>query len=284
MTDPAAIRTRLAALSADAGDGGTRGERREEPSRAALDLRRRAVAAAATAYGAAHGHPTEAATRGRTRWAVSRRAATAAVLGLALLAGIVVLRTLPREPAVTVELDPLPGAVEPGGESAAAPAAMPGPTAVPGPTTVPATEIVVHVVGEVASPGVVRLPAGSRVTDALDAAGGATGSADLAALNLARTLTDGEQVRVPAPGEAGAVPGSPGGSAPPGGPAAPLDLNAATAADLDALPGIGPVLAERIVAWRTANGRFSRVAELTEVSGIGPALLADLEPLVTVPG
>lgn len=274
MTDPAAIRTRLAALSADAGGGGTRGERDEEPSRAALDLRHRAVAAAATAYGAAHGHPTEAASRGRTRWAVSRRAATAAVLGLALLAGIVVLRTLPREPVVTVELDPLPGAVEPVGGSAAAPAN--GPTTVP--TAAPATEIVVHVVGEVVIPGVVRLPAGARVTDALDAAGGATSAADLAALNLARTLTDGEQVRVPAPGEATALPGLPGGA-----PAA-LDLNAATAPELDALPGIGPVLAERIVAWRTANGRFSRVAELTEVSGIGPALLADLEPLVAVTG
>ncbi len=111
MTDPAAIRTRLAALSADAGGADT--------SQTARELRHRAITAAATAYSAAHGHPTEAAARGRTRWAVSRRAATAAVLGLALLAGIVALRTLPREPVVTVELDPLPGAVEAVGEQEA---------------------------------------------------------------------------------------------------------------------------------------------------------------------
>ena len=264
MTDPAAIRTRLAALSADAGGADT--------SQTARELRHRAITAAATAYSAAHGHPTEAAARGRTRWAVSRRAATAAVLGLALLAGIVALRTLPREPVVTVELDPLPGTVEAVGEQEAGVAPVGEIAAGAAPA-----EIVVHVVGEVATPGVVRLPAGSRVTDALDAAGGATAAADLAALNLARTLADGEQVRVPAPGDPAAAPAAPGTPT-------VLDLNAASATELDALPGIGPVLAERIVTWRAANGRFTRVAELTEVSGIGPALFADLEPLVTVAG
>ena len=248
------------------------GTRPDEPSGPALELRRRAIAAAATAYSAAHGHPTEAAARGRIRWAVSRRAATAAVLALAVLGGVVALRTLPDEPAVLVEIDPRPA---PGGT---ANAVEPVGTQEPRPTSTAAT-IVVHVVGEVTAPGVVQLPAGSRVTDAVEAAGGPTTGADLGALNLARTLADGEQVRVPAPGEA---PVAAAGAAAPG--PGPVDLNAATVADLDALPGIGPVLAERIVTWRTANGRFTRVAELAEVAGIGPAVLADLESLVVVAG
>ena len=127
-----------------------------------------------------------------------------------------------------------------------------------------------HVVGEVRRPGVVHLPSGSRVTDALDAAGGATAEADLAAVNLARVLADGEQVVVPGPQSAEASAG------------AGLDLNSADAAALDALPGIGPVLAARIVAWRTEHGRFSTVEELAEVSGIGPALLDGLRGLVRV--
>ena len=196
MADPAAIRTRLAALAGEPGQPGQPGD--DAPPTPALELRRRAITAAATAYAAAHGHPTEAATPARTRWAVSRRAATAAVLGLALLAGVVALRTLPREPVVTVELDPAPGAVEPG---VVEPVPGPGEAA-------PTGEIVVHVVGEVVAPGVVRLPVGSRVTDAVEAAGGATAAADLAALNLARTLTDGEQGRVTAPGRALARPGA----------------------------------------------------------------------------
>ncbi|PPK94156.1 competence protein ComEA [Kineococcus xinjiangensis] len=145
--------------------------------------------------------------------------------------------------------------------------------------------VVVHVVGRVARPGVVELPGGSRVAQALDAAGGAAPDADLGRLNLARVLVDGEQLHVPAPGEPAPGP-PPGGSAAPGVPAAAggpgqvLDLNTATVHDLDALPGVGPVLAERIVAWRGEHGRFSQVEQLGEVEGIGPKLLAGLRDLV----
>jgi competence protein ComEA len=159
--------------------------------------------------------------------------------------------------------------------------------------------VVVHVAGEVRRPGVQTLPAGSRVVDAVAAAGGALPRADLDGLNLARPLTDGEQVLVPRPTQraSGAVSapadpadaasaGAPGpaGPAPPSGPtpSTPVNLNTADLAALDALPGIGPVLADRIVAWRTEFGPFVAVEELLEVSGIGPSVLADLRPLVTV--
>ena len=150
--------------------------------------------------------------------------------------------------------------------------------------------VVVHVVGEVRRPGVLRLPVGSRVSDAVGAAGGATKGADLARVNLARVLVDGEQVRVAAPGEplepagVGGTAGTPGtsgtaGSGPGGG---PVSLNTADLAALDTLPGVGPVLAQRILDWRTAHGRFTSVDELGEVSGIGEKLLAQLSPLVTL--
>jgi competence protein ComEA len=153
--------------------------------------------------------------------------------------------------------------------------------------------VVVHVVGQVARPGVVTLPAGSRVRDAVAAAGGASRGADLAALNLARPLVDGEQVHVPRPGEAPAAVGGPGGSAAGGaggaasaGPGAagtgPVNLNTATTAVLEELPGVGPVLAQRIVDWRTAHGRFTSVGELAEVSGIGEKMFTQLQDKVTV--
>ena len=161
------------------------------------------------------------------------------------------------------------------------------------PTSTPSGGVVVHVVGRVRHPGLRRLPAGSRVADAVAAAGGATGKADLAALNLARLLVDGEQVRVPAVGEpvtpapaAGPVPGGGGAAGGNGGgaasPGAPVSLNTAGLAALDTLPGVGPVLAQRILDWRSAHGRFTSVDELGEVSGIGEKLLAQLTPLVTL--
>ncbi|MEZ0164249.1 helix-hairpin-helix domain-containing protein [Kineococcus sp. LSe6-4] len=152
-------------------------------------------------------------------------------------------------------------------------------TATPSKTSSPAT-VVVHVAGRVLRPGIVTLSAGSRVADALTAAGGPAPEADLDALNLARVLQDGEQVLVPAPGQPGAaVPAPAAGAA---GPAARVDLNSATAADLDALPGVGEVLAGRIVAWREENGRFSSVEDLGEVRGIGPKVLDGLRDLVSV--
>jgi competence protein ComEA len=145
--------------------------------------------------------------------------------------------------------------------------------------------VLVHVVGQVRHPGVVRLPAGSRVEQALEAAGGATATADLVRVNLARPVVDGEQIVVPKPGQpiegAAGVFGGPGTS----GVAtrAPLvDLNTADLTELDSLPGVGPVLAQRILDWRSQNGRFSTVDELGEVSGIGDKVLENLRPLVRV--
>jgi competence protein ComEA len=135
--------------------------------------------------------------------------------------------------------------------------------------------VVVDVAGRVRRPGLVTLPMGSRVADALRAAGGAKPGTDLTTLNLARKLVDGEQIVVGVPGAA------PVAGAPPG-PATPLDLNTATAEQLDGLPGVGPVLAQRIVDWRTAHGGFTSVAQLRQVTGIGDSKFADLQPLVRV--
>ena len=163
-------------------------------------------------------------------------------------------------------------------------------------TTGAAARVTVHIVGEVERPGVVTLPAGSRVDDALDQAGGATSEADLTGVNLARPLVDGEQVVVPAPGErvvgapgagTGAASGGAGaagtGDAGAGGAAAELvNLNTADLATLETLPGVGPVLAQRILDWRTEHGQFTAVEELGEVSGIGDKIYAQLSPKVTV--
>lgn len=173
----------------------------------------------------------------------------------ALVAGALALRARPAElplgvPAVT------------------SPAASAGPL------------LVIDVEGKVRRPGLVRLPDGARVDDALRAAGGVLPGVRLVGLNLARKLTDGEQVLVgmdPAPG--GAAPASGSGGAAAGG---VLDLNLATVADLDGLPGIGPVLAQRIVDWRTEHGRFASVDQLREVSGIGESKFASLRSKVRV--
>lgn len=211
---------------------------------------------------------------GRPRWRMRPALAVAVSAALLVGGGVAAWRAWPHEPAVLVTLDGTDGetgtdgADGSGGSGGAAGSATAG--------TDGAAEVVVHVVGEVTRPGVVRLPAGSRVTDAVDAAGGASAGANLAALNLARVLTDGEQVVVPGP----QVAGEPGTGEASG--ADELDLNSADPAALEALPGIGPVLAARIVEWRTEHGRFSSVEELAEVSGIGPALLDGLRDLVRV--
>ena len=145
----------------------------------------------------------------------------------------------------------------------------------------PTVEVVVHVVGLVARPGLVHLPLGARVADAVAAAGGVTRRRAADTVNLARVLVDGEQVVVGGPTVAGAAVVA--GAALDGTAAAvPVDLNLATESVLDGLPGVGPVLAGRIVAWRVANGSFRSVDELGEVSGIGDAILAQLRPLVHV--
>lgn len=146
-----------------------------------------------------------------------------------------------------------------------------------------AVEIVVDVAGRVRRPGIVVLPAGSRVVDALEAAGGARRGVDLKALNLARPLIDGEQVLV----GVDVPPGVASSAVPPGvsstGPGDGLvNINLADQTALETLPGVGPVTATAIIAWRTDNGGFRSVDELLEVSGIGEATLAKLAPLVTL--
>lgn len=150
--------------------------------------------------------------------------------------------------------------------------------------------LLVHVVGEVERPGVVELPAGSRVSDALAAAGGPAPAAELGAVNLARPLVDGEQLLVPnaesAAAGAASAPrlgdGGAGGGVPTGAGAGPVALNAASAESLQQLPGIGPSLAERIIAWRTEHGGFQSVDQLDEVPGIGAKLLERLRERVVV--
>lgn len=131
--------------------------------------------------------------------------------------------------------------------------------------------VVVHVTGNVAKPGTVSLPAGSRVEDAIERAGGANKPRQLDSVNLARLLVDGEQIVV------GAGVGSATSSD-----SSLISLNQASVTELDTLPGVGPVLAERIVAWREANGGFRTVEDLNKVSGIGDATMADISPLVRV--
>lgn len=149
----------------------------------------------------------------------------------------------------------------------------------------PVGEVVVDVAGKVRRPGIVVLPVGSRVHDAIEAAGGARRGVDLQSLNLARVLVDGEQVVVGAPpGAAGVDPATPPGT-PPGGASSPgglVNLNSASVAELETLPGVGPVTAEAIVEWRTRHGGFSAVEDLLEVHGIGEVTLERLAALVTV--
>jgi len=159
-------------------------------------------------------------------------------------------------------------------------------------------ELIVHVVGSVRRPGLVRLAPGDRISDAVDAAGGGRPDADLDRLNLASLAVDGMQVRVPSVEESidGEPPDGPliqlpasGGAGANGGdgqdpalPVGPIDVNRADEAELQRLPGIGPALAARILAWRADNGGFTSVDELEAVPGIGPAKLAGLRDLVTV--
>ncbi|MUL79310.1 ComEA family DNA-binding protein [Mycolicibacterium sp. CBMA 226] len=159
-----------------------------------------------------------------------------------------------------------------------------------------AEDVVVSVAGLVHKPGLVTLPAGARIADAVTAAGGALAGADLVGLNMARKVADGEQILVgiTAPVGAAAVMRSSAGatSGPPekgpsgdgkgSGTKGPVDLNAATEEQLDGLPGIGPVMAKAIVAWRAAHGRFASVDQLGEVDGIGPGRLEKLRELVKV--
>jgi competence protein ComEA len=141
-----------------------------------------------------------------------------------------------------------------------------------------AAAMVVDVEGAVRRPGLVRLPSGSRVADAVARAGGATRVADRAGVNLAAPVSDGQQVVVPRAGVVGGVPSA----TPAGGSAAsgPVSLSSATAEQLDELPGVGPVTAQKIIDYRTEHGAFHSVDELDAIPGIGPSRLADLRKLV----
>ncbi len=190
--------------------------------------------------------------RTRGAWALAGVAVIAAVV-----AGAVALRARPQ-------LTPV-----------AAPVLQPA-TASPRASATPM--LIVDVAGKVRRAGLQRLPAGSRVAEAVAAAGGARPGTDTSGLNLARKLVDGEQIVVGAPAPASVAQG--GGV--PRTPAGPINLNSATLADFEALAGVGPVLAERIVAWRDAHGGFSSVDQLRAVEGIGERKFASLSAQVTL--
>jgi competence protein ComEA len=202
----------------------------------------------------------------------------ALVVVLVILLGLAVTALLvgwgrPRVAAV----GPGPGGA---GVATSKTAAVPPPGAAAGPGQ--PEILVVHVTGKVGRPGIVELPAGSRVVDAIEATGGMAGDVDLTTLNLARLVVDGEQLFVGVEPPAGAMPGGlPGGlpGAPVGG---MVSINTATPEQLATLPGIGPALAGRIVQWREQHGRFTAVEELLEVSGIGPAKYEALVGLVAL--
>lgn len=207
------------------------------------------------------------------RWSLDGRSVVVLVV-VAALAVTLALLLFGRSPRSETVVTP----------TLTAPAGVPSPPSAAesdGPPATAPTSLIVHVAGFVARPGVYEVPPGARVVDALDAAGGAIEGTDLSQLNLARVLVDGEQVAVGVPA-APVPPGVAGPGAAPTSGSTPIDLNTATESDLDTLPGVGPVLAARIVAWRDENGSFSSVDELLEVSGIGESTLADLAPLVRV--
>ncbi|MBZ4318147.1 ComEA family DNA-binding protein [Streptomyces sp. SCA2-4] len=197
-------------------------------------------------------------------------------------------RTVPAPVRETPVAAPLPSArSRPGAPPPAPAAAVP---ATPAGAAAPSTGgVVVDVSGKVRHPGIQRLPLGSRVVDALEAAGGASPGVDMAGLNRARVLADGEQIVVGAPPGTGPTPPNPPPTAPGSSPTGtglrtgangPLSLNAATVDQLDALPGVGPVLAQHIVDYRTEHGGFRSVSDLRQVNGIGARRFSDLRPLV----
>ncbi|MDN5899856.1 MAG: ComEA family DNA-binding protein [Brachybacterium sp.] len=235
----------------------------------------------------------------RTRRLTLPAPSPSALVGLAVLVliavGVVHLSgsgsAVPLEPAPTVHEQGVGPAssetVSAAPSDAAAAGSTPGPTSNPSETAATGpSEIVVHVSGAVAAPGVVQLSGDARVDDALRAAGGATDDADLSVVNLARPLADGEQIHVPVPGEAprdrpAAEPDSVGGLEEPSG-GALIDLNSAGPAELEELPGVGPAIAQRILEHREKNGPFHAVDGLLEVSGIGPSTLEEIRGRATV--
>jgi competence protein ComEA len=206
-----------------------------------------------------------------------RLAGWAAAALVAVLLGVRLIGSGSGGAAAGVAVDPA------GGRAGPASGASAGTTT----PTSPGAQLLVQVAGEVARPGVYRVPAGSRVTDAVSRAGGLTSKADQAGVNLVARVQDGQQVIVPrrgAGGASGAVAGvGAGGAGGPGGggPASPISLSSATVAQLDTLDGIGPTLAQRIVDYRQSHGGFSSIDQLRQVSGIGEKRFAALRKAVT---
>jgi competence protein ComEA len=224
---------------------------------------------------------------GPSNWVAAVRAdpGRAGVIALGvvgLVAVLVTIFTLARHSEPQVRSANLPSVQPVSSTGATAAGRSPAPDA----------PVVASVVGLVHTPGLVTLGAGARIADALEAAGGVLDGADVTGLNMARRVVDGEQIVVGLASPPGTPPAMGSSiSTPPGvvstaepspEPGALVDLNAATVEQLDALPGVGPVTATAIVAWRTANGRFASVDQLGEVDGIGPARLEKLRDLVHV--
>lgn len=214
----------------------------------------------------------------RLRFAVTRVAVFVLVLIVLAWIGLSILLA---PPPGSTELETVPLVSEP---SAAPPLSPPGQSSPPG-STPPASAqsaagaLTVHVVGAVKKPGVYVLAPGSRIIDAVEAAGGMAKKAAPEQLNLAAPLTDGQQVVMPRAGKAaGGDAGQPPASASPGA-GSKVSLNTADAQQLQQLPGIGPSLAARIIEFRTKNGPFTSLSDLDAVSGIGPSILANIEGL-----
>ncbi|MFG2552765.1 helix-hairpin-helix domain-containing protein [Streptomyces sp. NPDC048581] len=220
----------------------------------------------------------------QARCGLERRSVVALTVVLVLAAGFAVQHFWSGR-AQSVRAPEVVRAAPPygGGEPGEGPGAGASAAGVPGAEGTAAAQIVVDVSGKVREPGIHRLPAGSRVTDALRAAGGVRPGTNTDGLNRARFLVDGEQVIVGAPAAVpGAAPGTGSGAAAVAGaaPTAPVSLNTATVDQLDTLPGVGPVLAQHIIDYRTQHGGFRSVDELQEVNGIGARRFADLRNLV----
>lgn len=298
------IRALQAAVYRDDGAGAHRATGSDTDAPAATDGAFGQVMA--SAYAATQGHLGEAVSGDRRliRAALSPR--TALIAAFALLAlSIIALMWHHRAMEVVAPSNISANANGPGAGAAARSsrtASHPPTTASTSPTSTPSTSptsaqsevspdagaLVVHVSGEVANPGVVRLPAEARVVDAIEAAGGLTESADPAAINLAAPLSDGQQVHIARRGETVPVPGIHSGITPAGPTSATtedgalINLNTASAEQLEALPRIGPSLAARIVEYREDNGLFASIDDLVNVSGIGPAILESIRDRLTL--
>jgi competence protein ComEA len=209
----------------------------------------------------------------------------AVVVTLVVLLGLAVAALvlgLGRPGVVPVEPSPTASMVGSGTPATGLGGSAPGASSADSEQAASGGDLLVHVAGKVRNPGVVRLPEGSRVLDAVQAAGGAEAGVDLTGLNLARFVGDGEQVLVGIPAPADGAPTGAGGQPAGASTGGLVNLNTATLDQLDTLPGIGPTLAERILQWRQQHGRFSSVDELQEVSGIGPMKFEQLVDLATV--